>query len=1378
MAKASKILFFTFLAATITVVASAQQRKNGVFYTDPAFTLDHWTVEDGLPVNSVNQVIQTPDGYLWLATFDGLVRFDGVRFQVYKSSGYPGLPGNRMQRLTYSSDGAIWIQLENDRLVKFYNGQFRLMEPDDGLNGDRIYCFYKPENSDDLLFCSSGGITVYRNGELSPYRPEIFTHPVTYIYINNEGVTWYKDGSDLSLYRLEGTRKTKLGSASYLTETTPVLTAKNGATLFSLKGIHRYKNGRTQTLQTKLSGLFVTDFYEGNLRFKDFEEGDILAATLRNGLLKIRGDSISVLIPEFRGSELGNFLEAGGALWLMGNKSIYRNGKQVFSFEDKIRQILYDREGSFWFGSESAGLFRLKPSRFTVIGEEEGLPNRNIYPVFQVSDSTFWIGTHGNGVVRYKNGVLGNYTVWPNGGFVRSFTELRNGEMLASFLDKGIYRYNTALDKFEPTSTPPSQPDLVRVFSIDALFEDSSHRLWAGSTHGLFWKEAGTWNKVPEELSNAEYAVRYIVEAPDSSLWMATAGQGLLHLKKNTFTMYSANNGLASNRIRSLFVDTLSVSSESDYLLWVGTEDKGLNRVPVREGIPQMDNIVSYNQQNGLYDNVIHQILSDDFDRFWMSTNRGIFWVSRDQLNRFARGEITTIYSASYTERDGLRNREANGGVFPAGIRALDGKLWFPTQNGLAGINPADIIRDELPTPVHIEEINSDEGQPITPQNGLLTLKPRQRNFEINYTGLSYIAPEKVRFRYRLKGFNEQWIDAGTRRTAFYTNVPAGSYTFEVQIASNGEFWSESPATLPIVVQPYFYERAIFYIFLGLMLVLLGIAFVHRRTQHLEKRQKELENSVRERTKEISLQKEIIEHQAKAQQRFFTNISHELRTPLTLTIGPLEDLKAGENGLQESAVSKVSLALRNARRLLLLVSEILDISRLEASENKLLVSKHDLGQFLKAIAQNFVSLAYRKNINYTINVPYAVEAWFSQDHIEKVITNLLSNAFKFTEDNHDISVSLSKKGSEAVIEVCDTGMGIPKNELPFIFDRFYQSSNSSSRLQHGTGIGLALVKHLAELHGGAISAESTLGKGTTFTLTLPLNAHELPHAEIEKNRYPRMAAFPAMVDGENISALENNSALEHEDQTTVLVVEDNRELRQFVADHLRAHYRVIEAVDGKDGLEKARSYLPDLVVSDVMMPEMDGFEFVKCLRADPAINFIPVILLTGKDTKKDTISGLEHGANDYVVKPFAMDELKARLRSLLRAQKLLRIKLEENKHIISLKNEALKSADQEFIEKVHRAIQEHLSEPTLSVEKLASLVAVGRTTLHRKLTKIANESPVQLIRRCRLERAKYMIESKSGTISEIAYSVGFESISWFSKCFKEQYHISPSELIS
>lgn len=1371
-------MFFTFMATAITVAGRAQQRNNGDFYVDPAFTLDHWTVEDGLPVNSVNQVIQTPDGYIWMATFDGLVRFDGVRFQVYKSSGFPGLPGNRMQRLTYSSDGAIWIQLEDDRLVKFHEGQFHLMGPSDGLNGGRIYCFYKPENSDDLLFCSSGGVTVYRNGQLSPYRPEIFDHPVIYIYINNNGIIWYKDGNDLSLYRLEDNRKTRLGSASYLTETTPALTTKGGATLFSLRDIHRYENGEIQTLQTNLGNLHIVDFHEGGVHFKDYADGDVLAATLRKGLLRIRGDSVSVIIPEFRGNELGNFLETEDALWLMGTRSIYRNGKRVFGFEDKIRQILYDREGSFWIGSESAGLFRLKPSRFTIIGEEEGLPNRNIYPVFQTTDSTFWIGTHGNGVVRYKNEVLGNYTVWPNGGFVRSFAELSTGELLASFLDKGIYRYNAARDEFEPISTPPSQPDLVRTFSIEALFEDSRQRLWAGSTHGLFWKEDGVWNKVPEALSNAEFAVRSIAEAPDSSLWMATAGQGLLHFKDNSFTTYSAIQGLASNRVRSLFVDTLPGLTASDYVLWVGTEDKGLNRIPVRKGIPKMESITAYNQQNGLYDNVIHQILSDDFGRFWMSTNRGIFWVSRGQLNRFARGEISSIYSASFTERDGLRNREANGGVFPAGIQALDGRLWFPTQNGLAGINPAEIMRNELPTPVYIEEISSDEGHLITPQNGLLTLKPRQRNFEINYTGLSYLTPDKLRFRYRLKGFNSQWIEAGTRRTAFYTNVPAGSYTFEVQVAGNEEFWSESPATLPIVVQPYFYERAIFYIFIGLLLVLLGIAFVHQRTQHLEKRQKELENSVRERTKEISLQKEIIEHQAKAQQRFFTNISHELRTPLTLTIGPLEDLKTGESGLNESVASKVSLALRNARRLLLLVSEILDISRLEASENKLLVTRQDLGQFVKAIAQNFISLAHRKNIHYTINVPYKVDAWFSQDQIEKVITNLLSNAFKFTEDHHEISVSLSQSEDEAIIEVSDTGMGISPHELPFIFDRFYQSSNSGSRQQHGTGIGLALVKHLVELHGGAISAESVLGKGTTFKLRFPLNAHELPHAEIEKNVYPRMATFPAMVDGEHIPALQNNSALEHEDQTTVLVVEDNRELRQFVADHLREHYRVIEAVDGKDGLEKAKKCLPDLVVSDVMMPELDGFEFVKSLRADPLINFIPVILLTGKDTKKDTISGLEHGANDYLVKPFAMDELKARLNSLLRAQKLLRIKLEENRPVISLKNDALKSADQEFIEKVYAAIEEHLCEPTLSVEKLASLVAVGRTTLHRKLTKIANETPVQLIRRCRLERAKFMIESKSGTISEIAYSVGFESISWFSKCFKEQYHISPSELVS
>ncbi|MFA5668860.1 MAG: ATP-binding protein [Balneolaceae bacterium] len=636
-----------------------------------------------------------------------------------------------------------------------------------------------------------------------------------------------------------------------------------------------------------------------------------------------------------------------------------------------------------------------------------------------------------------------------------------------------------------------------------------------------------------------------------------------------------------------------------------------------------------------------------------------------------------------------------------------------------------------------------------------------------NWSAATYYLSEGTDYRYRLKGLDKSWSNWTNETYRDFTNLNEGSYTFEVQARNIYDVIGRTASMQFSILPPWY--RSWWAYGLYVILGILGLVFTVQRLVKWRIHQQMIEMQAQQAEELKKL--DVIKSQ------FFSNVSHELRTPLTLTIGPLEDLSNKKSGLSVQEASKVSLALRNSKRLLTLVSEILDISRLEASDNKLLVTKLDLASFVSSIFQNFSSLANRNNINFTIQAPDSLDAWFNQDQIDKVITNLLSNSFKFTPDGNEISVFLAKQNEQAVIKVSDSGMGISQKDLPFIFDRFYQSSNSKSRLQHGTGIGLALVKHLVELHGGTITAESELGAGTTFTIILPLNADTLPHAQIEERSSYEASIVPKpiVVDGKEIIPFVNSSALDEEDHTTVLVVEDNLELRQFVVSHLREHYRIIEANNGKEGLQKAKEFLPDLIISDVMMPEMDGFEMVDQLRKDPAINFIPVIMLTGKDTKVDTVKGLDLGANDYIVKPFDMDEFKARVRSMLNAQKLLKARFKSESTLFNLDSKKLKSADQKFVEEVKNSILKNLEDSSLSVESLAAMVNVGRTTLHRKLTSILGETPVQLIRKIRLEQAKIMIENKSGSISEIAYSVGFESISWFSKCFKEEYNASPSE---
>jgi signal transduction histidine kinase/DNA-binding response OmpR family regulator len=561
--------------------------------------------------------------------------------------------------------------------------------------------------------------------------------------------------------------------------------------------------------------------------------------------------------------------------------------------------------------------------------------------------------------------------------------------------------------------------------------------------------------------------------------------------------------------------------------------------------------------------------------------------------------------------------------------------------------------------------------------------------------------------------------------------------------------------------------------------------------------QQELERARLQHELELEhLQSEKLQEIDRVKSRFFANISHEFRTPLTLILGPLEKLLA-EN-VQEPVKKQYRLMLRNGRRLLRLINQLLDLARLEAGSMSLKARPENLVQLLKGIVLSFSSLAERKQITLKFEASeHSISAYVDRDKLEKIVSNLLSNAFKFTPEGGAVTVAVGRSSSTQLqsppasataaanfvhITVKDTGIGIPPEKLPHIFDRFYQADDSYTREQEGSGIGLALTKELVELHHGEIQVTSEIGKGSTFTVRLPLRKEHLKPEEIEargkeQGAIDQDAITPVIqpsIDPSIQAQATSDQRPATSDQPVLLIVEDNADVRDYICDYLEADYQIIEAIDGEDGLVKSIEKIPDLIISDVMMPKMDGYELCRKLKTDERTSHIPVILLTARAGGESKVEGLETGADDYIIKPFDAHELQVRVKNLIEQRRRLRERFRKEM-ILEPKEFAVTSMDEQFLQKAMAVVEQNLSDAEFSTDEFARRVAMSRSQLHRKLHALTGQSTHEFIRTYRLKRAAQLLQHHAGTVSEICYDVGFNSLSHFAKAFREQFGQSPSE---
>ncbi len=1054
--------------------------------------------------------------------------------------------------------------------------------------------------------------------------------------------------------------------------------------------------------------------------------------------------------------------------WHAIGRDLMLNGKRVYTLDPgphpptmRITDLLFDREGGIWLATDGMGLHRLRRSLFTTYSAPEGLAARNAYVVARDSSDALWVGSLIEGTSRISpdRRTIQNFT--PARGYPPQVTSILQdqGGMLfgAPF---GIH--SCTLPGMHCTKVASPYFDWPGVF---ALYRTRNGRLLAGTRTQVLERRDGRWTPLPEWPGRAP--ARAFAETQDGALWVGTNGGGVVRCVTGHCRTLTTTEGLPADIIRSLYVD-------GDGWLWIGTEGRGLARLDPRRWPAQDEQyappITGYATSDGLYDPVVHEILEDGAGRLWMNSNRGIFWVRRDELNAFADHRTPRIHSTAYTERDGLRNREGNGGFQPAGARTRDGRLWFPTQDGIVGVDPTRVTQGREPPPVTVEQITR-----------------RARDVDFTYTALTFVEPGNVRFRYRLDPYDRDWVDAGSRRTAFYTRVPPGHYTFKVVASQGGDRWTPAEATAPLDIAPLFRETGAAKVLLALTIALLAALAYQWRVRSLRQREAELTALVTTRTaalqrneQQLATQNAKLEQLNQMRSRLFANLSHEFRTPLTLILGPLKSLLDGRHGsLSPEARVQGDLMLRNTQRLLRLINQILDLARLQAGSVTVHRQPVELVGFVRLVTQAFTPLAERNGIALVFRSGLkGLTLRADPEQLEKVVLNLLSNAVKFTGNGGIIDVSVGRDGGTALITVRDSGVGIAAADLTHIFERFYQADSADTRRYEGSGIGLALVKELVELHGGEIGVTSTPGQGTTFTVRLPVDV-----AGIDATADPSVTPSPELSE---LYALETSSISQDsseetgeeegaEDRTTVLLVDDNPDVRAYVRSVLAPQFHVLEAGDGKAGLALAREALPDLIVADVMMPELDGLGLGRALKSDSMTDAIPIILLTARAESADQIAGLEAGADAYLVKPFDPGVLTAAVANLLHQRRRLRERFRLGE---SAPPATIAAAPSELDLRLRPLVEAHLVDPEFGPEALAEAASLSYHQLYRSLRDELGTTPSRYIRTVRAECAATLLKQGAGSVTEIAYAVGFESLSYFRRAFRERFEATPSDFLA
>ena len=1365
----------------------------------------HLTREQGLSHNFIWCVLQDKKGFIWIGTYDGLNRYDGRKFKVFKHSknDTTSLGANEVSALLEDRSGNLWVGTLGGGLAKYNSDKenfTRYVNYNDSSSNANSIMTLCEDNSGIIWIGTNHGGLHYFNPESKKFMSfrnipsdstSLSNNKVYSLFEDSKGNLWIGTvGGGLNKFNLENYTFTRY----YFDQQGPdnlggnMITAicedKSGNIWFGTYGsglIRLANNGNKYPpvfSYLKRDPMNPESISGNSIDFLFIDENDIMWFGTGTGGLNRTVSSLNDGIPQ-------SFIYYN-----------YNTNDQNSLLGNNISYCLKDNSGIYWLVSWEKGIniYDTKQKTFKNYKYEPNNPfslNDNaVKTVYEDKSGTIWIGTVNGGLnkldrktnrfVHYKHDLNDANTI--SDDYVLSIYEDSKGYLWIGTYNGGLNRFDKKKEKFYEFKNDPLNSKSISDISITSIIEDKSGNLWIGTMNfglNLFNKKREyfcNFNYDPdslEVLNNSSVHQIHLVDRTDN-IWISPEAGGLIvyDSQKNKTTQYkhdpNNSNSLCNNNITSVYEDESGI-------FWIGTKDGGLNRFDKEKGL-----FKNYTIKDGLPSDFINDVLEDDIGYLWISTNNGLSKFNPNAEN-----------FRNYDVEDGLLSNQIE-----EGCKSKTGELIFGCGNGFIIFHPDSIKDNTKIPPINITDFYlfnrpvpfgyDSLSKRIILNKSITESEKIELNFDDNvfafeFAALDYHASMKNKYAYKMEGFDKDWTytDA-SRNLATYTNLDPGEYIFRVKGSNNDGYWNEKGASIKVIILPPWWRTNLAYVIYFLLIVSI-IYFIWKAQLKRIKIKNEFEMSKFEAQK--------LHEVDEIKSRFFTNISHEFRTPLTLILGPVKQVM--ERIKDEKNKDELRIAHKNANKLLGLVNQLLDISKLESGNMKLSTSPINYIPLLKALTLSFASYSERKRITLKFNsTEDEIILYLDRDKIEKIITNILSNAFKFTPEGGRIEVTLGKDDKYVNTIISDTGIGIPKEKMLKIFDRFYQVDGSHTREQEGTGIGLSLTKELIDLHKGKIEVESEESKGTTFIISIPLGKeHLMPEeiSEIEKvaEGEPRQGREykedkSILEPEEDITRKEEHKIdielFEKEALPLLLIVEDNSDVRKYIKDNLAKDYRTLEAVDGEDGWNKSIEQIPDLIISDVMMPKMDGFELCKKLKTDERTSHIPVILLTAKAAKEDKLAGYETGADEYLMKPFDTDELKSRIKNLIEQRKRVQ-EYFRKQGLIGIDQQKITSVDKKFLQRSFDIINKHISNSSFSVEMFADELAISHSGLQKKIQSLIGETPGDLIRRIRLNKAAELIRQKFGNLSEIAFEVGYNNPSHFSNAFKRQFGTTPSQFL-